>query len=283
MQNPAMTAMTIMSAVSRMKSRVSAKRTTRVWQTFPPRRKASAQHSVLEKNWTRAIPDQQHALNSTETMKHVKSTASVNLMMKKKRADASSIQNRIWNTVPTERKTLKIKSSKARCGRKTVIPEMKKQADVSSIQNRIWNTVPSDRKDLKVKSSKARWGRKTEIPEMKKQADVSSIQNPTWNTVPGPRRTMRIKTSKGRCGRKTTEIMQTLQKKESTSRMTESMFQITAMMRTKISILLMLMTMMTSRERKPRWISNITVKRMTPLKMNRTEEISIYNFEMFPS
>src|SRR5699024_9089243 len=156
MQNPAMTAMTIMSAVSRMKSRVSAKRTTRVWQTFPPRRKASAQHSVLEKNWTRAIPDQQHALNSTETMKHVKSTASVNLMMKKKRADASSIQNRIWNTVPTERKTLKIKSSKARCGRKTVIPEMKKQADVSSIQNRIWNTVPTERKTLKIKSSKAR-------------------------------------------------------------------------------------------------------------------------------
>ena len=32
----------------------------------------------------RERPDQQHALNSTETMKHVKSTASVNLMMKKK-------------------------------------------------------------------------------------------------------------------------------------------------------------------------------------------------------
>src|SRR5699024_410565 len=116
---------------------------------------------------------------------------------------------------------------------------------------------------------------------MKKQADVSSIQNPTWNTVPGPRRTMRIKTSKARCGRKTTEIMQTLQKKESTSQMTESMFQITEMMRPKISILLILITMMTSRERQPRWTSNITVKRMTPLKMNRTEEISIYNFEMF--
>src|SRR5699024_12117017 len=137
------------------------------------------QHSVLEKNWTRAIPDQQHALNSTETMKHVKSTASVNLMMKKKRADASSIQNRIWNTVPTERKTLKIKSSKARCGRKTVIPEMKKQADVSSIQNPTWNTVPAARRTMKIKSSKARCGRKTAEMKQKMQTNGATTQKTT--------------------------------------------------------------------------------------------------------